>query len=261
MTDYGNRMLPMESVVEPDDEMEQVVEPETAQIVEEPIFDKGEKPKKEKKKREMSEDAKQKLRERLAKAREKSLAVRKAKAEEKKKNKKPVGRPKKKQEEIPTTKVVLEDNTEVSFPTPEPEQPTKNEVVMEVKEQQPPNDKPVNNHNKIDYDKIVNNLYDKFKKEMNTPLAELQPKHKAQIPQPSKPIKIPSPRQRQEDIEARIRADERMRIRQEQDARFKKENEERQARLRQATKNYYSRLPPTDFFQPTDWDNLFNPKK
>ena len=96
---------------------------------------------------------------------------------------------------------------------------------------------------------------------MNTPVAEIQPKHKAQIPQPSKPITIPSPRQRQQDIEARIRADERMKMRQEQDARFKKENEERQARLRQATKNYYSRLPPTDFFKPTDWDNLFNPRK
>ncbi len=251
MTDYGNRMMPIEPVEEVNDEVEQVVEPETQEVVEEPIFNKPEK--KEKKKRVMSEDAKQKLRERLAKAREKSLAVRKAKAEEKKKNKKPVGRPKKKKEqEIPTTKVVLEDKTEVSFPTPEPEQPTKNEVVMEVKEQEPPKDKPVKKHNNIDYDKIVSGLYDKFKNELDTPVAQLQPKHKAQIL---------SPRQRQQDLEARIRADERMRVKQEQDAVFKKRNQEKEERLRRATQKYYSKLPQTNFFQPTDWDNLFNPKK
>lgn len=270
MSDYGNRMLPIEPIEEPEPEMEQVVEPETQQIVEEPIFDKGEKQKKPKKKREMSEDAKQKLRERLAKAREKSLAVRRAKAEEKKKNKKPVGRPKKKKEEpIPTTKIILDDTTEVSFPTPEPEETTNNKVVMEIKEQQSPNNNPVNNHNtKIDYDKIVNTLYDKFKNEMKTPRAELQAKHKAQIPPASKPIDIPkpkqyipSPRQRQQELEARIRADERMRIQQEQDAVFKKRSDEREARLRKATQNYYSKLPPTNFFEPTDWDNLFNPRK
>lgn len=245
MTDYGNRMLPIEPVEEPNDEVEQVVEPETKEIVEEPIFDRPEK--KEKKKRVMSEDAKQKLRDRLAKAREKSLAVRKAKAEEKKKNKKPVGRPKKvKEEEIPTTKVVLEDKTEVSFPTPEPEEEPKNEVVMQVKEQQPQTEKPVDNHNKIDYDKIINGIYEKMKpKEQPKPVAEKT---------------YPSPRQRQQDLEARIRADERMRIKQEQEQSFKQKQMEKQAKLRKATHNYYSRLPQSNFFEPTDWDNLFNPK-
>lgn len=237
MTDYGNRMLPIEPVEEPDDEMEQVVEPETKEVVEEPIFDRPEK--KEKKKRVMSDDAKQKLRDRLAKAREKSLAVRKAKAEEKKKNKKPVGRPKKVKEE--TDHQLLPEN-----PVEKPEEEPKNEVVMEVKEQQPQTEKPVDNHNKIDYDKIINGIYEKMKpKEQPKPIAEKT---------------FPSPRQRQQDLEARIRADERMRIKLEQEARFKKEREEKQAKLKKATHNYYSRLPQNNFFEPTDWDNLFNPK-
>ena len=240
MTDYGNRMLPIEPVEEPNDEVEQVVEPETKEVVEEPIFDKGEKPKKGK--RVMSEDAKQKLRERLAKAREKSLAVRKAKAEEKKKNKKPVGRPKKGKEETETPPLL-------DKPSEQPKEEPKNEVVMEIKEEKSPIDKPTKQQH-IDYDKIINGLYEKMKPSKPIPI-------------PEKPVTqqtFPSPRQRQQDLEARIRADERMRIQQEQQAKFKKESEERQAKLKKATHNYYSRLPQTNFFEPTDWDSLFNPK-
>mgnify|MGYP003626337047 CR=1 FL=1 len=255
MSDYGNRMMPMEAE-EVNDEVEQVVEQETQEVLQEPIFDKGEKEKKPKKKRVMTDEAKAKLVDRLKLGREKSLLVRKAKAEEKRKNKKPVGRPKKNivEEKIPITKVILEDKTEVSFPTPEPEKTVNNNVVMEIKEQELPKNKPIQQHtNTIDYDKIVNSLYDKFKSETIKPPASKP----VNIPKPT----LPTPRQRQDDMEARIRADERMRMKQEQNAVFSQKSKEREDRLKQATKNYYSKLPQTNFFQPTDWDNLFNQRK
>ena len=247
-------MMPMETE-EVNDEVEQVVEQETQEVLQEPIFDKGGTEKKPKKKRVMTDEAKAKLVDRLKLGREKSLQTRRAKAEEKKKNKKPVGRPKKNivEEEIPITKVILEDKTEVSFPTPEPQKAVNNKVVMEIKEQEPPKYKPVEKHNNIDYDKIVNSLYDKFKSETIKPPASKP----VNIPKPT----LPTPRQRQDDMEARIRADERMRMTQEQNAVFSQKSKEREDRLKQATKNYYSKLPQTNFFQPTDWDNLFNRRK
>ena len=217
MSDYGNRMMPMEAE-EVNDEVEQVVEQETQEVLQEPIFDKGEKEKKPKKKRVMTDEAKAKLVDRLKLGREKSLLVRKAKAEEK------------------------------------PEKTVNNNVVMEIKEQEPPKNKPIQQHtNTIDYDKIVNSLYDKFKSETIKPPASKP----VNIPKPT----LPTPRQRQDDMEARIRADERMRMKQEQNAVFSQKSKEREDRLKQATKNYYSKLPQTNFFQPTDWDNLFNQRK
>lgn len=199
--------------------------------VEEPpkeIFDRGDK--KPKKKREMSEDAKQKLRERLAKAREKSLAVRKAKAEEKKKNKKPVGRPKK-EKTIPTTTIKLDDNTEISYPTPSKE--VIKEVVDTPKPTQPPPPKvkkeiplekpqpPIQNHFNIDYDKISNLVVDKIL---------IKNKQEA----------------------------ERLKLKKKQE---EEEKQKREDGLRNATRNYFSRLPPVNYVNPNSaWDDCFNPR-
>tara|TARA_R110000765_G_scaffold295783_1_gene390908 strand:+ start:1998 stop:2708 length:711 start_codon:yes stop_codon:yes gene_type:complete len=236
MTDYGNRMMPMEIEEKKIIEVAEAVAYHGKPLEEEPIFNKP-----EKKKRVMTDEAKAKLVDRLKLGREKSLQTRRANAEEKKKNKKPVGRPKK--TKIPITEKILDDGTKLSYPTPEPEQPIKEEIVMEIKEEELPKKKPIQQHtNIIDYDKIINGIYNKMK---------------PPVPQPS-----PAPRQQvsRQEIEARIRADERIKIKQEQDLVFRQKKNEKEQRLKNATQKYYSKLPQPNFFEPTNWDNLFNPR-
>ena len=178
---------------------------------------------------ESVDEKKQRLSEHLARCRVKSAEVRAAKKAEKQANKKPRGRPKKVKEPVaPTEEVVLEVI----------EKPLK-----EFKEEEPKQ-----NSQQIDYEKLTNMLAAKMRPPTPTPTAKVTP---------------PPPQQKlvnnQEQLGNFLTQFGNVVRQQEQKKMAEAAVLKKKTDLHKNTKKYYGKLPPTNFFEPTnDWDALFN---
>lgn len=169
----------------------------------------------------------------LAKCREKSAQKRKEKKEEKEKNKKPRGRPKKQEEQV------ILDDVEVKELPPAEKPPTIQHKIIEKQVQAPQPSV------QIDYDRIINGVHDKYLKSK-----EERKKNKVQPVQA--PVQAPvQPAFDRVEFERQIREDERNAIR------MRVEQKKQEDRLRQQTKDYYSRLPPRSLASNKNWDEYF----
>ena len=197
---------------------------------------------------EKTEEKTPSLRTHLADARKKSLEVRRAKAEIKKANKKPPGRPKKVKVIEPTPSLetenvkldieekpieeIIETKTEVQSSGIIMKTPVIKEA-LEIKTAEP-----------LDYDKLADLVVGKLGK---------REKPTQQIPQQvHQPYYDPS---YMSHFENKIRTEERQKIAHEK-------QKEKEDLLKTSTRNYFKRMPPINYFEPTDlYDFCFNPKR
>lgn len=168
----------------------------------------------------------EKLLAQLAKAREKSAAVRKARKAEKQAAKRPPGRPSKK---------VVEVDTGSATSTPPPAAaPAAPAVAASA----------------VDYDRIINGVHQKYLD------SKAQRKKSASTAVHAGPV----PAVNLDAFEQRIRRDEQSRLAAEVERRKQErdtEAAEKARRLKDADRQYFSRLPPPTLGRKNYWDRMF----
>ena len=193
-------------------------------------------------------DKKLALKEHLAKCRQKSLEVRKAKAEEKKKNKRPRGRPKKE-----NINMEIRPNPE---PQPDPSRPTEKEIFVkeEIKTNEAFTPPPPQSHSMFDMEMLLSKIDDRLDKRFENFKPPTQP-----TPNEKEPPQYFKYMKEMKEHEEMIRNDERVRI-------SKNVEQKKQEALTQSTNNYFRKMPPANYINPTQngntaWDNLLNPRQ
>tara|TARA_R110002020_G_scaffold387161_1_gene597865 strand:+ start:862 stop:1608 length:747 start_codon:yes stop_codon:yes gene_type:complete len=197
------------------------------------------------------------LKEHLARCRAKSIEVRKAKKAEKEKNKKPRGRPRKVKQEASPLQEEFKPNVNLEVKEEyDPKTHRINEVVKEVKEEVKELQPPPSNNMDLDYEKLADMVAGRLKPKQNLPPANNTLQQKAP-PQLNKPVV-----QNQQQVGNFLNSYADL-IRQQERQKIKQEREEKQKQnLNNATRSYYSKLPPVNLIQSDNaWDNLFNGKR